>query len=177
MATTAFVRTETQLAVNRFALGLAEGGVLASMLVLIRGWFTQAERGRANAVFLISLAAGGNDLLRPKADPEALAARFEQAVVQLRPHQQEGALAVRPAAGRLQPGDDLFAVRRLPRHTSEPRLDHDDAGARVSEGPGCGQSGQGDDRHDTSEPPTPHSCTSGPVTWRPVPWHGLRPKA
>jgi len=34
---------------------------------------------------LVSLAAGGNDLLRPKADPLALAATFEQAVVQLRP--------------------------------------------------------------------------------------------
>lgn len=33
---------------------------------------------------LISIAAGGNDLLRPKSDPEALAARFEQAVVALR---------------------------------------------------------------------------------------------
>ena len=33
---------------------------------------------------LISLAAGGNDLLRPKADPGALAASFEQAVTQLR---------------------------------------------------------------------------------------------
>ncbi len=33
---------------------------------------------------LISLAAGGNDLLRPKADPDALAASFESAVSQLR---------------------------------------------------------------------------------------------
>lgn len=33
---------------------------------------------------VISLAAGGNDLLRPRADPEALAATFEQAVIQLR---------------------------------------------------------------------------------------------
>jgi lysophospholipase L1-like esterase len=33
---------------------------------------------------LISLAAGGNDLLRPRADPEALAATFEQGVIQLR---------------------------------------------------------------------------------------------
>ncbi len=33
---------------------------------------------------LISLAAGGNDLLRPKADPGALAASFEQAVTTLR---------------------------------------------------------------------------------------------
>jgi lysophospholipase L1-like esterase len=33
---------------------------------------------------LVSLAAGGNDLLRRKADPDALAATFEQAVVSLR---------------------------------------------------------------------------------------------
>ena len=33
---------------------------------------------------LISLAAGGNDLLRPGADPDALAASFEQGVAQLR---------------------------------------------------------------------------------------------
>ena len=33
---------------------------------------------------LISLAAGGNDLLRPGADPDALAASFEQAVIELR---------------------------------------------------------------------------------------------
>ena len=32
---------------------------------------------------LISLAAGGNDLLRPKADPDALADLFEQAVAEL----------------------------------------------------------------------------------------------
>ncbi len=33
---------------------------------------------------LVSIAAGGNDLLRPKADPAALAASFEQAVAALR---------------------------------------------------------------------------------------------
>jgi lysophospholipase L1-like esterase len=33
---------------------------------------------------LISLAAGGNDLLRPGADPDTLAASFEQAVIELR---------------------------------------------------------------------------------------------
>ncbi len=33
---------------------------------------------------LVSIAAGGNDLLRPKADPDALAAMFEQAVAALR---------------------------------------------------------------------------------------------
>lgn len=56
--TTAFVHTERELILNRFALGLAEGGVLTCTLVLIRAWFTRAERGRANAVFLLSLAAG-----------------------------------------------------------------------------------------------------------------------
>jgi hypothetical protein len=33
---------------------------------------------------LVSMAAGGNDILRPKADPDMLAAEFEQAVVALR---------------------------------------------------------------------------------------------
>jgi len=52
---TAFVRTETELAANRFVLGIFEGGVLTSMIVLIRKWFTRAERARANTVFLISI--------------------------------------------------------------------------------------------------------------------------
>jgi MFS family permease len=56
--TTAFVHTELELILNRFGLGLAEGGVLTCTLVLIRAWFPRAERGRANAVFLLSLAAG-----------------------------------------------------------------------------------------------------------------------
>lgn len=56
--TTAFVHTQTQLSVNRFALGLAEGGVLTCVLVLIRNWFTRAERARANALFLLSLPIG-----------------------------------------------------------------------------------------------------------------------
>ena len=54
--TTAFVRTEAELWYNRFALGLAEGGVLTCTIVLIRAWFTKAERARANTVFLLSLA-------------------------------------------------------------------------------------------------------------------------
>lgn len=56
--TTAFVQTETELWLNRFALGLAEGGVLTCTIVLIRAWFTKAERARANTVFLLSLAIG-----------------------------------------------------------------------------------------------------------------------
>jgi MFS family permease len=56
--TTAFVHTELELILNRFALGLSEGGVLTCTLVLIRAWFTRTERARANAIFLLSLAAG-----------------------------------------------------------------------------------------------------------------------
>jgi MFS family permease len=54
--TTAFINTPGQLWWNRFALGLAEGGVLTCTIVLIRAWFTRAERARANTVFLLSLA-------------------------------------------------------------------------------------------------------------------------
>jgi len=57
-ATTALVRTENELIVNRFLLGVAEGGVLTSTLVLIRHWFTRAERARANTIFLLSLPLG-----------------------------------------------------------------------------------------------------------------------
>lgn len=57
-ASTALVRTEGELIVNRFLLGVAEGGVLTSTLVLIRHWFTKDERARANTVFLLSLALG-----------------------------------------------------------------------------------------------------------------------
>jgi MFS family permease len=54
--TTAFIHTPNELWWNRFALGLAEGGVLTCTLVLIRRWFTRPERARANTVFLLSLA-------------------------------------------------------------------------------------------------------------------------
>ncbi len=53
---TTFVRTETELIVNRFALGVSEGGVLTCTIVLIRAWFTRSERARANTMFLLSLA-------------------------------------------------------------------------------------------------------------------------
>jgi MFS family permease len=54
--TTAFVHTEGELIANRFILGVVEGGVLTCTLVLIRAWFTRAERARANTMFLLSLA-------------------------------------------------------------------------------------------------------------------------
>jgi sugar phosphate permease len=56
--TTAFVHTEGELIANRLALGIAEGGVLTCTIVLIRSWFTRAERARANTLFLLSLAVG-----------------------------------------------------------------------------------------------------------------------
>jgi len=56
--TTAFVHTELELIINRLALGIAEGGVLTCVIVLIRAWFTRAERARANTMFLLSLAVG-----------------------------------------------------------------------------------------------------------------------
>jgi sugar phosphate permease len=52
---TAFVHTENELIANRFILGLFEGGVLTCTIVLIRKWFTRAERARANTMFLISI--------------------------------------------------------------------------------------------------------------------------
>ena len=53
---TALVHSERELILNRFALGLTEGGVLTCTIVLIRSWFSRAERARANMVFLASLA-------------------------------------------------------------------------------------------------------------------------
>lgn len=55
---TALVHTEDELIANRFILGVAEGGVLTSTLVLIRHWFTREESARANTVFLMSIALG-----------------------------------------------------------------------------------------------------------------------
>jgi sugar phosphate permease len=56
--TTSLVHTPLQLGINRFALGLSEGGVLTCTLVLIRNWFTKAERARANALFLLTFPIG-----------------------------------------------------------------------------------------------------------------------
>ncbi|WP_158746297.1 MFS transporter [Acidisphaera sp. L21] len=51
-ATTALVQTETQLIVNRLMLGMSEGGILPAIVVVMRGWFTQRERARANLALL-----------------------------------------------------------------------------------------------------------------------------
>jgi MFS family permease len=55
---TALVNGETALVVNRFLLGVTEGGVLTCTIVLIRAWFTRTERARANTFFLMSIALG-----------------------------------------------------------------------------------------------------------------------
>jgi predicted MFS family arabinose efflux permease len=61
-ASTALVHTSTELAINRFVLGIAEGGILPGFVVMIHAWFTPRERGRANLVLLgtIIAAAVGN---------------------------------------------------------------------------------------------------------------------
>jgi MFS family permease len=51
-ASTALVETETQLIINRFLLGISEGGTLPTFVVLMRAWFTRGERARANLVLL-----------------------------------------------------------------------------------------------------------------------------
>jgi MFS family permease len=56
--TTALVHTTAELVANRFVLGVTEGGVLTSVLVLISRWFTRAERARANTLFLMAIAVG-----------------------------------------------------------------------------------------------------------------------
>jgi MFS family permease len=63
-ASTALVQTENQLIINRFLLGMAEGGVLPAVVVMMRSWFTQRERARANLALLGTpiAAAIGNAL-------------------------------------------------------------------------------------------------------------------
>jgi len=76
---------------DRFAGHLAEASAgLRYANLAIRGKVLsqvideQIPAAVALAPDLVSIAAGGNDLLRPKADPDALAATFEQAVAALK---------------------------------------------------------------------------------------------
>jgi MFS family permease len=55
------VHSETELVINRFLLGLSEGGTLPGFVVLMRSWFTRDERARANMVLMgtpIAIALG-----------------------------------------------------------------------------------------------------------------------
>ncbi|MDR3538388.1 MAG: MFS transporter [Acetobacteraceae bacterium] len=51
----AFVQTPTQLLIIRFFLGFAEGSVLPPIVLLLKRWFPQHERARANAFWMISI--------------------------------------------------------------------------------------------------------------------------
>jgi MFS family permease len=55
---TGLVQNSWQLLLMRFLLGVSEGGVYASILIVIGNWFPQKERGRANALFMLSLPLG-----------------------------------------------------------------------------------------------------------------------
>lgn len=55
-ALTAFVQNEWQLLAMRFLLGLAEGGLWPAILVILSNWFPAKEIGRANALFMSSIA-------------------------------------------------------------------------------------------------------------------------
>lgn len=46
-----FVTDVTQLVIVRFLLGLAEGGIFPAFLVIVRAWFTENERARANGIW------------------------------------------------------------------------------------------------------------------------------
>ena len=53
---TAFVQNEWQLLTMRFLLGVAEGGLWPAILVILSNWFPEKEIGRANALFMSSIA-------------------------------------------------------------------------------------------------------------------------
>lgn len=53
---TGLVTKTWHLLVLRFLLGLAEGGVMPAVLVIISHWFPNEERARANAIFIMNNA-------------------------------------------------------------------------------------------------------------------------
>lgn len=54
-----FVQSYNQLLVLRFALGVAEGGMLPVMLTMISNWFPDHERARANATLIMFVPLAG----------------------------------------------------------------------------------------------------------------------
>ena len=67
---------------NKPALGYANLAVRGRLLADIAG--RQVDDALALAPDLVSIVGGGNDILRPKADVDALAARLEDSVAKLR---------------------------------------------------------------------------------------------
>lgn len=49
-----FAQNVTQILIIRFLIGVAEGGVWPAILTIISHWFPRAERGRANAFFMMN---------------------------------------------------------------------------------------------------------------------------
>lgn len=56
---TGFVTNQYQLLFLRFALGVAEGGMLPVVLTMISNWFPDKERGRANAIVIMFVPLAG----------------------------------------------------------------------------------------------------------------------
>ncbi|CAH0289210.1 Putative tartrate transporter [Rahnella aquatilis] len=56
---TGFITNQYQLLFLRFALGVAEGGMLPVVLTMVSNWFPDKERGRANAYVLMFAPLGG----------------------------------------------------------------------------------------------------------------------
>lgn len=56
---TGLVTNHYQLLALRFALGVAEGGMLPVVLTMISNWFPDAERGRANAIVIMFVPLAG----------------------------------------------------------------------------------------------------------------------
>lgn len=56
---TGFVTNQYQLLFLRFALGVAEGGMLPVVLTMISNWFPEKERGRANAMVIMFVPLAG----------------------------------------------------------------------------------------------------------------------
>jgi sugar phosphate permease len=52
-ALTGIIRQFWLLVLDRMLLGVAESLILPSMLILLSGWFTRAERSRANAILIL----------------------------------------------------------------------------------------------------------------------------
>jgi len=67
---------------GRESFGYANLAIRGRLLADIAG--PQVDRALALAPDLVSIVGGGNDILRPKADVDALAARLEEAVARLR---------------------------------------------------------------------------------------------
>jgi lysophospholipase L1-like esterase len=67
---------------DRGAFGYANLAIRGRLLADIAG--PQVDRALALAPDLVSIVGGGNDILRPRADIDALAARLEEAVARLR---------------------------------------------------------------------------------------------